>query len=758
MDLAVILVAAAVVLLPRLGSYGLHDPWETHYGEVARNMVDSGDWISPWWGAYWPEGEPCVKDADCGEGEVCRNIRHEYLPHQATCKAKDIKREGAYFFSKPVLTMWMMALGMSALGVNEWGVRVPFALTALLALLAVYLMMSHFFGRPTGLLAALGLLATPLYFFISRQAMTDGPFVLWTTMGMCMFLLGAFGRPGPASARLRWALVAALGAVVVPQALLLAFGLKVYVRAAGLKFIVGAFHAVAYLLLLGTVVFFVHRSKDRRRIFLLAFYACAGLAAVAKGLLGIAIPGAVILLFLAVSGRWRLLRRLELPLGVLVFAAVAFPWYGAMFARHLRGFFDRFFIHDHFKRLASGVHSLDSGGFEYVLLWLGLGCLPWLGFVPSAISRAVRGLRRPLDGEQAVRAFLLLWALVPFTLFALSSTKFHHYVFPLVPPLLLLVAVRLRELRWETQPLQVAPVLVTALLINAVVAFDLVGDPQRLVNLFTYKYDRVWPPELDFAPALALFGFLFALPVLWGLGRWSARLLVAAGVLLGALAAVADPDLLPLGGLSVTLADAFGWGSHVPVARTLAGSGALLGCVLPLLARPLARRAGGWLTPVGLLVVGLAFGCWSQVDYLQRLSDRWSQARIFDAYWAACSQQDPQRRTPAGHPDCAEDITAYKMNWRGETFYSENRVIPTLSDTEARHYVASPAGQRRFFAIVEYTRLQGQFRPLLDAARFKGARRVFEGNSKFVLLDVPAAAPPEATPAPDEPSGPPPPE
>ncbi len=747
-DVVLIVVAAAAVLLPRLGTYGLHDPWETHYGEVARSMVESGDWISPWWGAYWPEGEPCLKDADCGDGEICRNIRHEYLPHQATCKPKDIKREGAYFFSKPVLPMWMMALGMSAVGFHEWGVRLPFVLTSLLALLAVYLMMSHFYGRATGLLAALALLGTPLFFFISRQAVTDGPFVLWTTSGMSLLLLGAFGRRGPAPAWLRWGFVALLALLVVPQALLLAFGLKVYVRALGLKFFVGAFHALAYLALLGVVAFFVRRVEDRRRLFLLGFFVCAGLAALGKGLLGIAVPGAVVLLFLVVSGRWRLLRRLELPLGVVVFAAVAFPWYGAMFARHLRGFFDRFFIHDHFKRLASGVHSLDSGGFEYVLLWLGLGCLPWLGFVPSALRRALKGLRHPLDGEQAVRVFLVLWALVPFTLFALSSTKFHHYVFPLVPPLVLLVALRLRTLGAAGRPLQVAAVLLVALLINSIVAFDLAGDPQRLVNLFTYKYDRVWPPELDFGPSVALFGFLFALPLLWGLGRLSKRLLLATGLVVAALAAVADPELLPLGGLAVALSDGLGLASHVPAARALAAGLTLLLCLVPLAARPLLRRAGWNLVPVSLVLVALAFGTWSQVDYLQRLSDRWSQARIFHAYWAACSQGDPQQRTLADRPECAEDIAAYKMNWRGETFYSENRVIPLLSDKESRYFLGSEAGKRRFFAIVEYSRLQGQFRPLLDSKRFKSARRVYEGNSKFVLLDVPAAVAPETAPAP----------
>ena len=38
-----------LLYLPMAGSYGLWDPWETHYGEVAREMVARGDAISLYW-------------------------------------------------------------------------------------------------------------------------------------------------------------------------------------------------------------------------------------------------------------------------------------------------------------------------------------------------------------------------------------------------------------------------------------------------------------------------------------------------------------------------------------------------------------------------------------------------------------------------------------------------------------------------------------------------------------------------------------
>ena len=71
------LVLLSVALyVPLLGSYSLSDPWETHYGEVAREMLARDDWISLWWA-----------------------------------------QEG-WFWSKPVLDFWLQALSFSLFGVR----------------------------------------------------------------------------------------------------------------------------------------------------------------------------------------------------------------------------------------------------------------------------------------------------------------------------------------------------------------------------------------------------------------------------------------------------------------------------------------------------------------------------------------------------------------------------------------------------------------------------------------------------------------
>ena len=65
-----------LLYVPLLGSYSLSDPWEVHYGEVAREMLARDDWISLWW-------------------------------------AQD-----GWFWSKPVLDFWLQGVSFSLTGVH----------------------------------------------------------------------------------------------------------------------------------------------------------------------------------------------------------------------------------------------------------------------------------------------------------------------------------------------------------------------------------------------------------------------------------------------------------------------------------------------------------------------------------------------------------------------------------------------------------------------------------------------------------------
>ncbi|TMA45553.1 MAG: dolichyl-phosphate-mannose--protein mannosyltransferase, partial [Deltaproteobacteria bacterium] len=109
-----------------------------------------------------------------------------------------------------------------------------------------------------------------------------------------------------------------------------------------------------------------------------------GFATLSKGLLGFALPGAVTLVYCVITGEWHRLRRLHLAAGSLIVLLICAPWYGTMFAFDGRDdegktFFERFIIHDHFKRLALGVHTTTPGGtFTYFVEQIGFDCFPWV--------------------------------------------------------------------------------------------------------------------------------------------------------------------------------------------------------------------------------------------------------------------------------------------------------------------------------------------------------------------------------------------
>jgi 4-amino-4-deoxy-L-arabinose transferase-like glycosyltransferase len=131
----------AVVLLAlffQLGARALNEPDEGRYSEAAREMAASGDWLTP---------------------------RINGFPH----------------LSKPPLTYWSIAASLKLFGVNETAARLPSALAALGALLALYLMVRGIAGEPAALWAVLMLAASAMFFLIARLVTADMLLCCWVT-------------------------------------------------------------------------------------------------------------------------------------------------------------------------------------------------------------------------------------------------------------------------------------------------------------------------------------------------------------------------------------------------------------------------------------------------------------------------------------------------------------------------------------------------------------------------------------------------
>jgi 4-amino-4-deoxy-L-arabinose transferase-like glycosyltransferase len=673
-----IVALASVLYLPRLGMSSLWDPWETHYGEVAREMLSRDDWISTWW---------------ANEG---------------------------FFFSKPPLDMWLQALAMATLGVHyqpdkvlvgdgtlptmhpEWATRAPIILIAILAIYSLYKGVAASLGPRAATLGALVLMTCPLWLFVAHQTMTDMPFVGTMTACMAMVLLGfatppereasvteiTFGRrrlrvsaqhlvlgfialsvlpvalyllsrnaellwqPGAHGFRVHWdefrsgsggAINCSLpGSEDCKPAVsaLVAPGLDPGTATGFLRRSFGAFEpvlqGVLWLGALGWILATQRRERRLRRLYYLAAWTFAGLSTLAKGPGGFALPMLVVFVTLCASGRGTdLVGRLEdvlaelahskLAVGVLVVVAAALPWYVAMYVRHGTPFTDRLIFHDMLGRVSARIEDkgvVDDFSFRYYVCQLGYGMFPWIGLLPLGLAMAFTtreggagegaGGAPPThsnDDEQARTLVLLgMWCLCGFALFAFMGTKYYYYILPVVPAAAMLVgAVLDRLLSTRDEDPQASRILAAgatagALLVALIVRDLTLGDetterpaPIRLLQLFTYNYDRLWPGDVNLVAPIALFG-------------------IAAAVVFALLA--------------------------VQRVRRVAVGAACL--------------------------VGIAWAAWCTDVFMTRLAPHWGQREVISAYYADRASPD-------------EKLVAYQMNWKGENFYTGNHIAIFVS-------------------------------------------------------------------------------
>src|SRR3569623_1434407 len=403
MNLGIILLGL-LLYVPLAGTYGLSAPWETHYGEVARQMAVRHDYISLWW-----PGAPI--DAD-------------------------------HFWSKPVLSFWIMSIFMRLFGVAggapgaialgtraEWAMRLPFCLMSVQGIWGLYQCVSRFAGRRAGVLSALILATSPLYFLVARQAMTDMAFVGPMTMALALGFLALFDDderdlPRRAWRGLSWPhhplVYVSVGLFVVstlPQLIGNCVQLAWPIHFGSHRFnIPGALVMSPYFVGFAAVLRWSARLRRKAPFYLQLAAVLCGLAMLAKGLAGLGLPVLIFLIYLGFTWNWKRLQRAEIGVGVILAfvacAVVAVPWHHAMLVRHGFPFWDELYGDTHWRRLVTGRHG-DRGTFEYFLRELGYGFLPWIGLAPAALATAAM---RPVRGEtrQALFWFGAIWFVTAF--------------------------------------------------------------------------------------------------------------------------------------------------------------------------------------------------------------------------------------------------------------------------------------------------------------------------------------------------------
>lgn len=164
-------------------------------------------------------------------------------------------------------------------------------------------------------------------------------------------------------------------------------------------------------------------STERLQLgWLCAAWAAMALAVLSKGLIGIVLPGLVVLPWLIVQRRWRAVAQTLHPAGLAAFAVIALPWMLLMQQRY-PGFFDYFIIEQHFHRYTEARFNNAQP------MWFFLAVLP-LATLPASL-RLFGALRRG--------GFELWWIIVIVGFFSLPRSKLVGYVLPALLPLAVLL-------------------------------------------------------------------------------------------------------------------------------------------------------------------------------------------------------------------------------------------------------------------------------------------------------------------------------
>ncbi len=176
---------------------------------------------------------------------------------------------------------------------------------------------------------------------------------------------------------------------------------------------------------------------ERRAKWLYLFAVAAGLAALAKGPVGIVIEMLAIAGFLLVTRNRSVLASFMLHPWWLVFLAVAAPWYAYATLTYGREFTWEFFVHDNWHRILRAEHSNFDNQWFYPGVIL-VGMFPWTPLL--AYLGAGWKKHRPLV------TFLAAWFLATYAVFGIAHSKLASYILPLFPAIAVALAISLETL------------------------------------------------------------------------------------------------------------------------------------------------------------------------------------------------------------------------------------------------------------------------------------------------------------------------
>ncbi|MYN25416.1 glycosyltransferase family 39 protein [Duganella levis] len=282
---------------------------------------------------------------------------------------------GIKYFEKPPLQTWMNAVSFGLFGLGEWQARLWTGLCGLGGVLFTGYAANRVFGQRAGFYAALTLGSSLFWVACGQIDSLDMGLSGMMTIALCSLLLAQRDNATPTEQR-NWMLLCWTG---------------------------------------------------------------MALAVLAKGLIGLVLPGAVLVLYTVLSRDVTIWKRLHLGKGLVLFFAIAAPWFVLVALKNPeQPHF--FFIHEHWERFFLKAHHRE-GAWYYFLLLLIPGVMPWLGLLPQALFQ---GAKRTAGVFQP-KLLLVIWAVFITFFFSYSSSKLPGYILPVFPALAILIATYLES-------------------------------------------------------------------------------------------------------------------------------------------------------------------------------------------------------------------------------------------------------------------------------------------------------------------------
>lgn len=277
---------------------------------------------------------------------------------------------GIKYFEKPPLQTWMNALSFTLFGLGEWQARLWTGLSGILGVLMTWHAGRRVFGERTGFYAALVLGSCFYWVACSQIDSLDMGLSGMMTLALCALLLAQ--RDGASAAE--------------------------------------------------------------RRNWMLACWAGMALSVLSKGLIGLVLPGGVLVVYTLASRDWKIWTRLHLFKGLLLFFAIAAPWFVLVGLENPeQPHF--FFIHEHFNRFLLKEHHREAAWYTFFVL-LAVGTVPWIGVLLQSLALGVK--REP--GTFRPRLLLFIWLAFIVLFFTKSNSKLPGYILPVFPAAALLIA------------------------------------------------------------------------------------------------------------------------------------------------------------------------------------------------------------------------------------------------------------------------------------------------------------------------------